>query len=54
MRPFQTDLNPIMDYVSSEEAAQENRQKTEAEKQTVHEAKMELNKHQKISEDMSS
>lgn len=37
-----------------EEVAQEYRQKIEAEKQAVHEAKAELDKHQKMAEDVES
>lgn len=37
-----------------EEVAQENQQKIEAEKQTVHGAKEELDKHQKMAEDVDS
>ena len=37
-----------------EEVAQENRQKIEAEKLTVHEAKTELDNHQKTAEDIES
>lgn len=37
-----------------EEVAQENQQKIEAEKQTVHEAKTELDKHRKSAEDIES
>lgn len=37
-----------------EEVAQENQQKIEAEEQTVHEAKMELDKHWQKAEDMES
>ncbi|KAI3367517.1 hypothetical protein L3Q82_026369, partial [Scortum barcoo] len=42
------------DISSLEEVAQENRQKIEAEKQIVHEAKIELDKHWKIAEDIES
>ncbi|XP_032356707.1 structural maintenance of chromosomes protein 6 isoform X1 [Etheostoma spectabile] len=44
----------IDDVSSLEEVAQENRQKIEAEKQTVHEAKTELDNHQKTAEDIES
>lgn len=37
-----------------EEVAQENQQKIEAEKQSVQEAKVELNKQQKMAEDSDS
>ncbi|XP_042357224.1 structural maintenance of chromosomes protein 6 isoform X2 [Plectropomus leopardus] len=42
------------DISSLEEVAQENQQKIEAEKQTVHEAKTELDKHWKSAEDIES
>lgn len=41
-------------YFLQEEVAQENRQKIEAEKRTVHEAKMDFDKHRKKAEDMES
>ena len=57
---MKADINPTTDYVNlieyvlQEEVAQENQQKIEAEKKAVHEAKTELDKHQKTAEDIES
>ncbi|XP_044022082.1 structural maintenance of chromosomes protein 6 isoform X3 [Siniperca chuatsi] len=48
------DEEQIDDISSLEEVAQENQQKMEAEKQTVHEEKTELDKQRKIAEDIES
>lgn len=45
--------NVFKDFLQ-EEVAQENQQKIEGEKQTVHKEKMELDKHRKIAEDIES
>lgn len=54
---FTTGTNPTIKYVLKtvqEEVAQENQQKIEVEKQTVQEAKTELDKHRKMAEDADS
>lgn len=44
----------VFKYFLQEEVAQENQQKIEGEKQTVHKEKIELDKHRKIAEDIES
>lgn len=60
---FKTEINPTIDFEGvmfsnlqtlQEEVAAENQQKIEAEKQSVHEAKTEFDKHRKMSEDTDS